>query len=547
MPVGKTLWNRRVVMRDGVALAADVLLPPGDGPFPTVMTRTPYMRVHLLGPHGWGGLVEHGYAYVGVDMRGRGDSEGEFRPFTHDADDGYDTTEWIAAQPWSNGRVGMVGSSYEALTQWWTAKAGPPHLRCIAPMAVGAARPGPRPHADSGVPGVYYLMLLHRLSGRTLQYVYSPSWYDGLGHLPMRDLAERLGIEPTLWNHYVDGEIDYLSEEFALSGEDWRRLDIPALITVGWWDDESTMDTWDAVRRSPGGSHARLLIGPWDHVGNTRPRPVVRGVDTSAGVMDTIAYLERFLARHLKEDGPDLPRCRVFRTGAMRWEEPAEWPAPDAEPRHWYLHGRPAGGDGAGLLSLDAPVAEDARDSFTYDPAEPGGDLSTMDPWGDPPLDRRFLYRREDRLVYRSEPLTEPVDVSGRAELRLSFSSDRPDTDLFAELVDVSPDGGSLALIGANAGRLRLRYRDGAVAEPLTPGTVVTATVRLGWTHHRFLPGHRIQVVVSSSDYPFNARNLNTGGFWADETRADVAHNTVHCGSGDRSSLVLPVQPAAGS
>ena len=547
MPVGRCLWNRRVAMRDGVEIAVDVVLPPGAGPFPTVVTRTPYMRVHLLGPHGWAHLVEDGYAYVAVDVRGRGDSDGSFMPFQHDAEDAYDTIEWIADQPWCSGRIGMVGSSYEALTQWWTAKARPPHLSCIAPMAVGVASLGPRPRAGTGVPQTYFLMLLHRLSGRTLQYIYSPNWSEAMGTLPMRDLAAKLGVDETLWNAYLDGDIDYLSDDFALTDSDWAQLTIPVLVTVGWWDDQSTMATWARVARSPGGPQSQLLIGPWDHVGNTQPRPFVGGVDVSEHIIDPLQPLRVFLARHLKGDdgGTDPPRCRVFRTGSMRWEDHDAWPAPGATGTAWHLDAGEPDGSGTGRLDTAGPREECSASTYRYDPHRASGDLAAMDPWGDPPLDRRFLYRRPDHLVFDTEPLAADLSVSGRADLDLAFSSDRPDTDVFAELADVAPDGRSVALKGASIGSLRLSLRNGPDPNFLEPGAVVRARLPVTWLHHTFPAGHRIRLVISSSDHPASARNLNTTAQWSTETVPVIASNTVHHSALHDSVLLLPVEKSA--
>lgn len=552
MPVGKTLWNCRVPMRDGVEVAVDVVLPSGDGPWPAVVTRTPYMRGRNLRPESWMRLVEHGYAYVVMDMRGRGDSDGEFVPFVHDAEDGHDTIEWIAAQDWCTGKVGMVGGSYEGLTQWWTAKGRPPHLRCIAPMAIGVARRGPRLGWDSGVPVQYWIWWFNLVTGRTQQHSGAPSWEANYDHLPLRTLHEQVGTAHRWWPAYVDGKLDYLSEDFALSEEDWAQLDLPVLIGVGWWDDQSTMDAWMALRGSPGRDEARLLIGAWDHAGNMAPRPVLGGLDVSESVIDTIAYVERFLARHLKDEQPaeQDPVCKVFRTGRMRWESLDAWPAPSATPTGWYLgsSGDARTLDGAGELSAEAPAVE-GSDSYTYDPSAPARDFSNLDvfAWSDPPLDSRYLLRRDDALVYVGPELEEAVDVSGQAEFDGYVSIDCPDTDLCVGVYDVHPDGRMLIAGGelGTPGIQRLSQRNGPDPEPLTPGEIYRVRIPMSWLHHTFLPGHRIAVSVMSSAYPSFSLNRNTGEPWPDAIESRPVQVTIHHGAAHPSRLVLPVETEA--
>jgi putative CocE/NonD family hydrolase len=535
------MWNRRVAMRDGVEVAADVMLPPGEGPWPAVVTRTPYMRGRHLDKQSWMRLVDHGYAYVAVDVRGRVDSDGAFVPFVHDAEDGHDTIEWVAEQPWCTGRVGMVGSSYEGLTQWWTAKGRPPHLRCIVPQAMGVASLGPRPSMDTGVPFQYWIWWFNLVTGRTTQHSGAPSWGARYDSLPLRSLDEQVGTSRDHWPRYVAGEIDLLGPDHALTAEDWAELGTPALIGVGWWDDQNTMSTWMALKDSPAGPRSRLLIGAWDHAGNLAPRPTLGGMDVSASVCDVIGYIERFLALHLKEDAAaeaDLSRCRIFRTGEMKWETLDDWPSPEAAPVSWHL-------DADGGLSTE-PAQDDGEDSYVYDPDDPVRDFSNLDmlAWSDPPLDSRYLLRRKDVLVFTSAPLEQRVDASGHAIFEGFVSADCPDTDLIAELYDIHPDGRAIVLGSILGASLRLAYRNGPEAEPLQPGEPAAVRLPLTWMHHSLLPGHRIALSLTSSRFPFLARNRNTGEAWPDVTESRIARVTIHRGPAHPSRLVLPVEPA---
>jgi putative CocE/NonD family hydrolase len=528
MPPARTLWNRRIAMRDGVEVAADVLLPAGAGPWPAVVNRTPYLRGRNLAT--WGRLVDHGYVFVSVDQRGRGDSDGEWTALVHDGHDGFDVVEWVAAQPWCTGRVGMVGGSYEGRTQWWTARHRPPHLRCIVPQAVGAASEGPRFTQDTGVPHQYRIWWFNLVSGRTMQNAGAPSWTANYDRLPLRDLHEHVGASHAWWPRYVAGEIEPLGPDHALSTEDWERFAVPALVGVGWWDDQTTMTTWTTVSASPAGPRSKLLIGAWDHAGNLAPRPVLGGLDVAASAIDTFAYVERFLALHLKDEPDELARCRVFRTGALEWESLDDWPAP-AEEAAWHC--------GAGGTLVEEQPGP-GGDAYTYDPADPPRDFSNLDvfAWSDPPLDSRYLLRRDDVLFYASAPLERRVDVSGRARFEGAVSVDCPDTDLAVGIYDVAPDGRAIVL--GDLSIQRLAFRNGPVAEPLPPGEPVDVRIELSWLHHAFLPGHRIGLALLSAAYPHWALNRNTGEPWADAVDARVARVTIHRPG---SRLVLPREP----
>ncbi|MGX7681556.1 CocE/NonD family hydrolase [Jatrophihabitans sp. DSM 45814] len=537
-------------MRDGTELAADVKLPAGDGPFPTIVTRTPYMRGRLTAQTSWGRLVDYGFAYVAVDVRGRGDSEGDFAPFIEDSSDGFDTVEWAAEQIWSDGKVGMVGVSYDALTQWWTVKAKPPHLRCIAPMAMGAAKIGPRPGADTGVPALFWMWWFNMVSGRTMQNPMAASWESNLLRLPLRTLHEEIGVAKKFWPLYVQGRIDWLSDDFVLSDDDWINVDIPVLVALGWWDDQNTVQNWLALRRSRAAASARLLIGPWDHPGNIAPRPEFGGLDVSESIEDNLSYVAGFMAEHLKAQRPPeskkVPVCRIFRTGRMRWEETLDWPAPTTKPHSWYLasDGSAEGLSGNGLLAQTPPTRCGA-DAFTYDPEDPPRAFSNLNSttWGDPPLDSRYWMRRADVLVYTSSELVQPINVSGLAEFDGYVAIDAPDTDIGVTLYDVCPDGRAILVSGdVPQAVLRLSHREGYHQKPMSPGDVVRVRIPITWLHHTFLAGHRIAMSISPAGMPTFARNLNGGESWADAIRASVVRISIHRGPKHRSQLVLPVE-----
>lgn len=545
----RTLWNRRIIARDGVELAADVVLPKGNGPFPAVVLRTPYVRGrHLSNVKSWPRLVDCGYALVTVDMRGRNDSDGEWKPRVKDPQDGYDVIEWAAAQSWCNGEIGMVGGSYEGLTQWWSVLDRPPHLRCIVPFAIGHTHQQ-TPSYGTGVASQYRMWWLNLVSGKTMQYSGAPSWEAHAMHTPLATLDQQYGLSRSAWKKYVTGEIEFPGTEGVLQQEDYANIDIPVLIGVGWWDDQDTMLTWQALQQAKSARDCRLLIGAWDHMGNLGPRPVLGGVDVSASVMDTLGHVEKFLALHLKGERNALtnePRCQVFLTGENRWEQLKDWPHPDAVDSPFYLA---SGGDARGLRGngrLESRADDTCgSDTYVYDPNHPCRDMSNLSvfAWADPPLDGRYMQRRPDVLVYTSDVLNKPLKVSGRYRLNIFISSDRPDTDLFVFLSDVHPDERAIQLAATNMLQacLRLRYRNGPTPEPLETGEIYPVTVEGSWVHHVFQAGHRLRITIASSNFPLAARNAGTGCHWAEDEVLHQQTNTIHHGPQHPSQLLLPV------
>ncbi len=542
----KTLWNQRIVARDGVELAADVILPYAGGTFPVIVMRTPYIRGRSIRPDFLLRFAGMGYAVVTVDMRGRGDSEGEWKPFVKDPDDAYDAIEWIADQEWCTGKIGMVGGSYEGLTQWWTAHAHPPHLTCIAPFAVGAWRPNDVPWRGNGWPTQYWLWWMGLVNGRTVQNPGAPNWEAGVMHQPLATLDEKMGLETTAWQDYVSGKIDYLSEEFGLSDADMAAIDVPVLIGVGWWDDLSTLATWGALQTAKSAKDCRLLVGAWDHGGNYNPRPVLGGLDQSASVMDVVAYIEGFFRAHLKGDDSvlnSMPRCKMFKTGAQEWDELDQWPRPDTKEKTLFLtsDGDARGLSGDGALVETVPNTE-SSDAYVFDLSNPARDLSNLDvfAWADPPLDQRYRQRRKDVLIYDTVTLEEALTVSGWLKMQIFFSSDRPDTDIQFMLYDVHPDGRSV-FVGGVPGGIRLRHRNGAEEELLNPGEVVEFELRGGALHHVFKPGHKLRVMIDSCGFVHQVRNAGTGGDWANDGAAVPQTNKLHHGGVTPTRLILPI------
>ncbi|MEU1984444.1 CocE/NonD family hydrolase [Nocardia sp. NPDC019395] len=572
--------NVMVPMRDGVTLATDVWIPEGE-PVPTLLVRLPYgkdtttVMALAVNPNTMA-LLDAGYAVVRQDCRGSFASSGEFTPLTAEFEDGVDTLAWIREQPWSDGTVGTYGASYLGFTQWASAVQNPEGLKAIAPsvsnpdfynawhseggaltwhnvvfwatfMALTAnqralAAGGGDPQASMNLSDAVTELLNtpnaaladSMPSGQTLLAELLPWWPEWLNHPDRDDYWRRLS-----------------------SSERFGEITVPALHIGGWFDlfAETTARTYTRMKAEAGSPEARegqrLIMGPWNHQdysGINHDRQFGGAADI-VGTDVTDTYL-RFFDRWLRERADALDGhapVRIFVMGIDQWRDEQDWPLPDTTYVDYYLDGagRAATAEGDGILRTDLPSAE-ATDTYTYDPARPvptlGGRLwlpSALNAVG--PVDQREVESRDDVLCYSTPVLDEPLEVTGHISLVLHIASSARDTDFTGKLVDVFPDGRAIYLTD---GILRARYRNSLAApELLEPEQVYEVTLDLSVTSNVFLPGHRLRLEVSSSNFPRFDRNTNTGGQINTETldQAVVAVNRVLHGPDHPSRLILPV------
>lgn len=545
-----------VPMSDGVRLATDLYLPPlSDEGVPTVLVRLPYDKDVYGGALQWVSRVgTHGYAVVIQDMRGRFGSEGVFAAYEHDAEDGSTTLDWIAAQPWSNGRIATAGCSALGESQAVLAKArNPHHSAMIAQAAGGAIGTG---GASRGYFGFYQggIPLLAELfgwfafqGGKTAEHMGSAAVdpAQALWELPTGTLVRRHRPDPTDFDDMLSRFDDprYWHEMGFLSEHDWFAT--PGLHVTTWHDFVRgtfevaalmrTNATTDAAR-----DHQHVVIGPGDHCrftqtfedGQVGDLPI----DQSAA-LDYLDLYRKWLDHWLRDQPlPDLAAYTYFVLGANRWEEAETWPPAASHPMRWYLAED-------GKLSREKPTVGAVE--WRYDPLDPtptiGGPICCT---GQPdlrtgPLDQTPNAARDDVLVFRSGPLETALTIVGDIRADLALSSDAPDTDVVAILVDIHPDGTELPI---QQGALRLRYREGYDTPRLMrPGEVVHAEVDLGPIAYEVPSGHRLGLHISSSSFPRLERNLNTGGANWLETKPRVANNRLHLGAGNASAVVLPV------
>jgi len=544
-------------MRDGVILRANVFRPEAEGRFPGLLIRTPYGKAQ----GGFERYVRGGYVVIAQDSRGRYASDGEYVPFTventGDAEDGHDSVEWLAAQPYCNGRVGTMGGSYNAWMQWELARLRPPHLIAMVAYTIpleltevdwpGGFKPGRR---------VKWWMTtmapdLRRRQGlsephtpaearRIWEEVEQGRW---LGHMPWLDLPRYL---PKGLAEYAQDWLEHPNRRPWRFGQVHAEVEVPNLDFSGWYDHcNGTLGHLGLMqqnaRTEPARAQTKLIIGPWNHPGLGRRKmgEIDFGPQAELDLTDMII---RWFDHWLKglDNGVDRePAVRYFVMGAGRWRSASTWPPEELEEAIYYLSsdGEAGRADGAGLLRLEAP-GEEPCDAYTYDPHDPVPTLWTPELFT-VPADRRVLEYRQDILYYRTPPLTEEVEVVGYPEVVLFASSSALDTDFFARLVDEDPEGTALEVC---YGMVRARHRHSLDREELlVPGEVTEFRIELGATACRFLKGHRIRLEITSSDFPNHDRNHNTGGNdLADVELAAAEQKVFHSGEFP-SRLILPV------
>jgi putative CocE/NonD family hydrolase len=557
----------RVPMRDGLQLVADVYRPES-GRYPVLVQRTPYGRgleqstFVSLSPRQ---LAEAGFAVVVQDTRGRGDSDGEFDPF-HEADDGFDTVQWAATQAWSNGRVGGFGSSYMAATQLQAATLAPPALETICPAQAssdyfegrtywgGACEYGalvttsltamlPQSLARAGVDGP---------TSRTLRTA-AQRLLDSLAEQPVRfPLRDRLGdatgplrrLTPWLFDWIAHDQRDHYWQRLSVR-EKYPAVQTSALHITSWYDQfhTGTLANYRALREHADRSVADgqyLIVGPWLHyampgysLGAVRVGDHYFG---AGAALNLNAIQLAWFKSQLTDHGPFRQRSRVryFLMGADEWREADDWPPPGVTVRSMFLGGA---GDraGAGHL-LDEPAAGPGLDSYDYDPTHPvptsGGAhlvLAPLVPSG--PLYQDDVAARSDVLTYTSAPLENDVVVAGAVTAVLHVRTDGSTTDFTGRLADVDPDG---RMLGICDGIVRMVATGESAAEEVV-------SIELGATAYQFAAGHRIALLVSSSNFPRFDPNPNTGESAFNCSQARIAHQTVLHGGAFPSRLDLPV------
>jgi putative CocE/NonD family hydrolase len=531
-------------MRDGSTLASDLVLPD-ELPAPAVVMRTPYGRGGEIATRRADAFARGGYATVWVDVRGRGDSDGEFDPYRNDGPDGFDVIEWAAAQAWCDRSVATYGGSYPGRIQWLTALDRPPAL---AAMIVLVTPSDPFVEDPTGLPGPMHVHWDRMTDGRALQYTEAVDWTDVYGHRPYIDLDEKAGFRSRHWRESCEHQtLDEWWEPVRYQHR-IHELDLPVLHISGWYDDEEIGTPANfAAMTSAGRSGQRLLMGPWGHQVN-RDRRLGELDFGHDSVVDLEAVMVGFLDEMVRgrEPADPIAPARVFLMGANQWLDAPSWPPPHSETLELHLAGAGHANSrfGDGQLQAAPPAANGPADEWLHDPDRPVPFItepSSAQIGG--PDDYAGIETRGDVLVYTSEELGEPLDAIGPVRLVAHVSTSAADTDITAKLLDVHPNGFAQRLCD---GLCRLRYRGGHErAREVEPDAVYEIEVVMWDTCHRFLPGHRIRLEVASSAHPKFAVNLGVAGDQSTAIEGVIARNRLFHDAERPSRLVLTVTGAA--
>lgn len=555
--------NIVVTMKDGTLLMADVFRPNSKEPVPVLVYRTPYGKhnsANIYTTHL--NAVKRGYAVVLQDVRGRYASQGRFEPYLNEGQDGYDTIEWAAAQPWSNGRIGSYGLSYPGAVQWLAALRSPPHLQAMVPaMTFSNAR------------NFIYMNGVFDLSWLPWTYTNIAPDARVRQNLPgIREVNEARQAWPGQSQAYRSflplAELPYLRKEAPYyfqwlthppedSWWDWGeirghydRVSAAVLNLSGWYDEaygpEGAITNFNGLldaRANQANPRTHLVMGPWIHGVHSTMTSKIGDLDFGPQApIDYDGLILDFFDHYLKDKNnhfSDSKPVKQFVMGENQWHEQAQWPNQNTSTETLFLGTSLT----SGLQLTPSPANGKEDSSFISDPSKP-----VTDPYPDfGPHDYQAMAARPDVLVFESAPLAEDLVVSGTIETELFVSCDCRDLDLWVKLLDVYPDGRAYNLMSPGADVLRASYRNEGMGKQLLEPTKVYAIRLPGLvTSNRFAAGHKIRVQLSGSFAPHLSRNLQTGESEVVSGHSQPATITIHHSQSYPSRLILPVnQPAS--
>jgi hypothetical protein len=527
-------------------------------PRPCLFTLTPYIgqSYHDRGMY----FAAHGYPFLTVDVRGRGNSEGDYHPLIQEAKDGYDVVEWLAKQPYCNGKVSMWGGSYAGYDQWATAKEFPPHLSTIVPVASPAA--GVDFPARNNIFAPYDVQWLTFTSGHTGQdrlFGDDAFWIGGYRRwiesgTAYRKLDAFFGNPSPIFQEWISHpDVDDYWESYNPTREQYARLQIPVLTITGMYDDDQPGALAHYSRYMQAASAAArarhfLVIGPWDHAGTRTPKPEFNGLKFGPASLVDLPQLHLDWYRYTMESGPKPQFLRksvaYYVSGAERWRYADTLESITAQSRPLFLD---SSGDGArnlysaGTLT-PTQAGRGAPDRYTYDPRDLSLAKIESESNLDSALDQEVRLANPAKLVYLSAPFSEDEELSGFFRLEAWISIDQPDTDFVVSVAEVSPNGTVTPL---SSDLMRARYRESLRSPKLVSSK---EPLRYDFAHFTFASrlvcrGCRLEVLLTAANSIQYEKNYNSGGVVADETMESsrpvtvaIFHDAKH-----RSALYVPI------
>jgi len=542
-----------VAMRDGILLAATIYQPEGDGPWPTVLIRNPYQGFDFI-VGGWCELLtRYGYACIYQDVRGQGESEGDWEPLVNERDDGIDTLAWLTAQSFQDGNVGMMGPSYLAAVQWAVAGDLPKEVKTLIP-AVFTTRTYDTLYADGMFRHESFTAWTATMPTRGMNRQDSGEQYaKAIQHRPHNEVDELYFGHNLPW--YQDwigspsrSDTYWKQDLHQLFKSNPARIEVPILMIGGWYDVffGPQFEDW---KRLASRSKSRFVIGPWTHIGQSG-----EAFDTpnAGGGLTQWKLVLDWFGHHLKgEVLANAPGVAVYQMGNNEWVEYAQWP-PATDPLRFYLDatGDSHRCDGARLAGQ--PATAEIETNFVYNPDDPvptrggSGMLAFILPGfdGAPPANvwQGDLCAREDILSFLSDPLSAPLHIAGAITVGLTVASDAKDTSFTAKLVEVYPDGRA---VNIRDGITTLAYRNGSTEPmPYEAGVPVDLTLEFWPIDWAVTEGSRLRLDVSSSDFPKYHAHPNRAGVWSAQAHAVEATQGLYTGPSRASWLELPVVSA---
>ena len=531
-------WDVRIPLRDGTHLSAIAYLPAGQQqPRPCVFTLTPYIAqsYHDRGMY----FASHGYPFLSVDVRGRGNSEGEFHPMIQEAKDGYDVVEWLAKQPYCNGKVTMWGGSYAGYDQWATAKERPPHLATIVPVAAPTA--GVDFPARNNIFSTYIEQWLTFTSGKAAQlnvFGDQPFWNSQYLRLvesgtAFRGFDSQVGNPSRIYQEWVSHpEVDAYWDSYNPTAAEYAALTLPILTITGMYDDDQPgalahYSRYMQAASPEGRARHFLVIGPWNHAGTRTPQADFGGLHFGPASLVDLPQLHLDWYRYTMEGGPrpEFLKSAVayYVTGAEKWRYADTLEAVTSKAVPFYLDST---GDAArdfysaGTLGGDK-VGHGAPDHYVYDPT----DLSTARVEAHSDLESlrnlEVLHANPSKVVYVSAPFAADTEISGFFRLTAYIALDEPDTDFWVTVLEVGTDG---LVTPLSSDAMRARYRESLRASKLvtTKDPLLYEFKSFTFASRLVKAGSRLVVALAAANSILNEKNYNSGGNVAEETRKDA-------------------------